>query len=534
MKIAFDGGAFQQGIAGGIYTVAVGLLNAATELDEDFSYVLVADSRLGPVRDELIAQLNRQPEVIYAEIGPAYDPPLRGVTTTAPRVRFEIDGRVVTPRFDGKSLTYVGPPPEQSFFICSRASRPGETSGGPDMRLLGISIRAIQISDEDGTRFISERDPAIFEGFQVPEHGYRWTNGRGRIPASLLASQHPEVTITVELAGTMIYRLLDGRFDPQFNEIAENIRSINRAMRVAAVEQTLIDMGVSIYVMNHFIPARMRRLRTFSILYDMIPVLQKQFFMPDARANFAHNVIGFGRSEHVFSISDASRDDLLRLEKLPPDQVSNMGIDCAPDYTPQARESTPAVLAARGLALRPYILCVGTLEPRKNHLGMLAGFDLAFRDRGFPFDLVVVGKRGWGYDGFLESVAQREMGRFVHLLEDVSNAELAALYAGAQFSAYASLYEGFGLPVLEAMACGCAVLTSNISSMPEIAGDAALLVNPKDPAEIASGMLALADNASLRATLVDRGYRRRRAYSWKISARRVLDTLMTQREPAAP
>jgi glycosyltransferase involved in cell wall biosynthesis len=178
-----------------------------------------------------------------------------------------------------------------------------------------------------------------------------------------------------------------------------------------------------------------------------------------------------------------------------------------------------------GLATRPYILCVGTLEPRKNHLGLLVAFDIAFRDRGFPYDLVVVGKPGWGFDGFTRAMAERGMGHIVHILSHVSNAELAALYSGAFFSAYPSLYEGFGLPVLEAMACGCPVLTSNISSMPEIAGDAAMLVNPHDHAAIAAGLVTMAEDGGIRAMLVERGHRRRRAYSWAVSARRMLDTL---------
>lgn len=533
MKIAFDGGSFQQGIAGGIFTVSVGLLNAAAALDPDFSCVLVADSRLGPVREELVAQLNFRPEVVYGEIAPAYDPALRGITTDDPRVRFEIDGQVVTPRADGLTFTYTGPRPQQSFFICSRASRPCDTRGGGDTRMLGIPLRAITVQDESETRLVPVRDHAISEGFEVPEPGYRWTNGRGRIPISMLASESEEITISIEIAGAMTYQVMGGMFDARFNEIAENLRAVDRRVRIGAVEATLLDMGVTTYFVNHFMPVRMERLRTVSFLHDMIPVIHKEFFMADARANFAQNISAFKRSAHVFTNSEASRADLVRLEKVPPGKVTNIGIDIAPEYVPQAAAKVRAVLAAKGLGQRPYILCVGTLEPRKNHLGLLIGFEMAFRDRDFPYDLVVVGKPGWGYDGFMRGVAERDMGHLVHVLSNISNAELAALYSGATFSAYPSLYEGFGLPVLESMSCGCAVLTSNVSSMPEIAGDAALLVNPRDPASIAGGLVQLADDPALRALLVERGHRRRRAYDWKLSARMVLDTLASLEEASA-
>ncbi len=525
MKIAFDGGAFQQDIQGGIFTVSVGLLNAAAAADPQFCCVLVADPRLGPVREALLAQLSFRPEIIYGEVTAAFDPPLRGITTDDPRIRFEIDGRVFTPQANGLSFTYTGKRPSESFHIRSRAARPSDTRGGRDSRMLGIPLRAITLRDEDETRLISVRDPALSEGFEVPEPDYRWTNGRARIPIHLLASEAEEVTISIEIAGTMTYQVMEGRFDDRYNQIIESLRASERRLRIAALEDSLLAMGVTTYFVNHFMPVPMERLRIVSFLHDMIPVLHKGFFMADARANFAQNIAIFHRSAHIFANSAASRADLIRLEKLAPNRVSHIGIDIAPDYQPQPTATVATVQQGFGLATRPYILCVGTLEPRKNHLGLLVAFDIAFRDHGFPYDLVVVGKPGWGFDGFTRAMAERGMGHIVHILSHVSNAELAALYSGAFFSAYPSLYEGFGLPVLEAMACGCPVLTSNISSMPEIAGDAAMLVNPHDHAAIAAGLVTMAEDGGIRAMLVERGHRRRRAYSWAVSARRMLDTL---------
>ena len=534
LKIAFDGGAFQQGIAGGIFTVAVGLLNAATALDENFSYVLVTDPRLGPVREELLGQLDRRPEIVQGEIGPGYDAPLRGPITREPRFMLEIDGRLETPVRDGLSFTYEGPPPQRSCYLRSRASRPVDSIGNNDTRLLGVPLRLLQITDAEGTRTIPHNDPLLNDGFHVAEPAQRWTNGRGRVPVSLLASRSPRVRITVELNATMSYKLLNGAFDGSFNRLSARVQEIGRGQRTADVEQALLGMGVEIYCVNHFIPAAMRRLKTVSLLYDMIPVLHQKFFMADARLNFEHNIKAFNNSRHVFSISEASRADLLRLEDLPPDRVTAVGIDAATDYAPPVPAERDRVLAARRLAARPYILCVGTVEPRKNHQALLAAFDLAFRERGFPFDLVVVGKLGWGFEGFLAQVQERGLQPFIRMLDDVSNAELASIYAGARFCAYVSLYEGFGLPVLEAMACGCPVLTSNTSSMPEIAGDAALLVNPHDVDAIASGLRELADNEALRSVLVERGHKRRALFDWRISARRVLDLLEdVARETAA-
>jgi glycosyltransferase involved in cell wall biosynthesis len=113
----------------------------------------------------------------------------------------------------------------------------------------------------------------------------------------------------------------------------------------------------------------------------------------------------------------------------------------------------------------------------------------------------------------------------VRFLTDVSNDELACLYRGALLAAYPSLYEGFGLPVLEAMACGCPVLTSNTSSMPEVAGGAALLVEPTDVESIASGLRTMLNDRTLREVLAQRSEERRRAFSWDNSARKFLDVI---------
>ena len=525
MKIACDGGAFQQDMPGSVLTVSVGLLNAAAALDPQFSCVLVADSRLGPMREALLAQLNLRPEIIYADVTPAFDPPLRGITTEDPRIRFEIDGRVFIPRAEGLTFTYTGPRPRESFHIRSRAARPSDTRGGGDSRMLGVALRAITLRDETTTRLISALDPALGEGFELPEPGYRWTNGRARIPIQLLASEADEVTISIEIAGAMTYQLMQGRFDNHYNQMVESLRASERRPRIAALEDSLLAMGVNTYFVNYFMAVPMERLHIVSFLHDMIPALHKDFFTADALANFAQNIAIFHRSAHIFANSAASRADLIRLENLPPDRVSHIGIDIAAEYQPQPAAKVAKLQQKFGLATRPYILCVGTLEPHKNHLGLLAAFDIAFRDRGFPYDLVVLGKPGWGSNGFTQGVAARGMGDIVHRLSHVSNAELAALYSGAFFSAYPSLHEGSGLPVLEAMACGCPVLASNIAAIAEIAGDAAMLVNPHDHAAIAAGLATMAEDGGMRSMLVERGHRRRKAYSWARSARMMLDTL---------
>jgi glycosyltransferase involved in cell wall biosynthesis len=525
LKIAFDGGAFQQGIEGGILNVAVGLLNAATEIDPSFSYVLVGDPRLGLLREDALAKLTQRPEIVYGEVCPSYDYVPKGMITEDPRIRFEVDGRIFPSKSRAGIFTYEGPKPEQSFHILSRSDRPADTMGSSDTRNLGVAVQGLTVTDSSGTRHISIRNPKILDGFHGVEDEFRWSDGRGQIPVEFFESSDIQIKVDVGVSGVIPYRLLDGAFDDCYLNIYTKINSNRRKINAALLENKLLDLGASIYFVNHFIPAKFDRLITVSFLHDMIPVIFPDFFMADAQFNFENNIASFKRSAHVFANSRSSLDDLLRLERIPADQVTNVGIDIGSEFSPASLDVVSAAREKRGLMDRPYIICVGTLEPRKNHVNLARAFNMAFRGREFPFDLVVIGKPGWGYEGFRHSVDELGLGEAVHILSDVANDELVALYSGALFCAYPSIYEGFGLPVLEAMACGCPVLTSNVSSMPEIAAEAAIYIDPHDVASIARGLALLADDMGLRRMLAERGLRNRERYNWKLTARRVLDRL---------
>src|SRR5215469_14907686 len=139
MLIAFDGGAFQQGVAAGIFNVAKGFLNTAARLDRSFEFILVGDPRLGPMRPELIDQLAVKPDVFFAEIGAAYATQRKALTTDDPAICFIVDGVVIPPRdhCDGW-ISYEGPTPSHSFIVASRTTQPSEIGINEDGRGLGI------------------------------------------------------------------------------------------------------------------------------------------------------------------------------------------------------------------------------------------------------------------------------------------------------------------------------------------------------------------------------------------------------------
>lgn len=172
----------------------------------------------------------------------------------------------------------------------------------------------------------------------------------------------------------------------------------------------------------------------------------------------------------------------------------------------------------------PYILTVGTLEPRKNHVRLIRAFEaLDHRD----IELVLVGGDGWRSGAPKRAIRASRARARIRRLGAVPDADLAALYAGATVFAYPSLYEGFGLPVLEAMAAGTPVLTSDVSSLPEVAGDAALLVDPGSADAIRSGLDRLLHDPGLRDRLAERGRAREREFSWERTAQETLTVYRT-------
>ncbi len=170
----------------------------------------------------------------------------------------------------------------------------------------------------------------------------------------------------------------------------------------------------------------------------------------------------------------------------------------------------------------PYVLFVGTLEPRKNMPRLVRAFRAAVGDASLPHQLILAGPTGWQQDTLANALAADGGGR-VHLPGRVGRQELEALYRGADAVAYPSLYEGFGLPVLEALAHGRPTLTSSTSSIPEVADDAALLVDPEDDDAIAAGLVRILTDEPLRAELISKGPARAASFSWAATARATLE-----------
>ncbi len=227
----------------------------------------------------------------------------------------------------------------------------------------------------------------------------------------------------------------------------------------------------------------------------------------------------------VIAISEQTRDDIARYMggSLRPDAVSvaYIGCDDAFAVVPSQAEIEDV---QRRYGLRPgYILSVGTIEPRKNHARLIAAFSGLASSNG-DVDLVIVGRKGWKWEDAFEAARTSGCASRIRFLEFVPQTDLPAVYAGATMLAYPSLYEGFGIPPLEAMTVGVPVVTSSVSSLPEVVGDAALLVDPRDIEALREAMVRLLSDSDLRRTLVEKGRRRAQRFSWESFAQSVLMT----------
>ncbi|MEW6676510.1 MAG: glycosyltransferase family 1 protein [Pseudomonadota bacterium] len=225
------------------------------------------------------------------------------------------------------------------------------------------------------------------------------------------------------------------------------------------------------------------------------------------------------RAAHVIAVSNATRDDLVELYGVASERVSVIHNGVGPGFVPpQPDGPRPAILERLDIRT-PYILGVGNLGMRKNQRTLVRAFASLPAARQGRLQLVLVGKRTESASEVMDEIRQCGVAENIRLAGFVDTGDLVALYGHALFSVYLSFYEGFGLPILESMACGTPVLTSSLSCMPEVAGDAALLVQPDDTDAVVAALGRLAEDPALRQHLSQAGRIHAARYSWTEAAR---------------
>jgi len=278
------------------------------------------------------------------------------------------------------------------------------------------------------------------------------------------------------------------------------------------------------------------------------PVLQVPLFIPCPVVGTVHDLAAFGfggqftwamrhrsrlqtryavrRAQHLLAVSDATKADLIGRFHLSPDCITVTPHGVSEIFRPAGgREDAERLRGSYDLPDR-YILYVGRIQPRKNLHRLIDAFaKIRHEAPDLPHRLILAGDRGWMDAPILEHARTSPATDFIQFIGHVDQCDLAPLMAHADMLALVSLWEGFGMPVLEAMACGTAVVVSNCSSLPEVVGDAGLTVDPYDVDAIASAIRSILDNDDLRDRLERRGLERAPEFTWERSARLTLEAL---------
>ncbi|MEP7198769.1 MAG: glycosyltransferase family 1 protein [Chloroflexota bacterium] len=224
------------------------------------------------------------------------------------------------------------------------------------------------------------------------------------------------------------------------------------------------------------------------------------------------------RAARVIVISQSTRNDVVAFCGVPAERVTTIYCGIDEQFTPYSRAAVEQFRAAKGLPAH-FILYLGTLEPRKNVAQLVRAYAALHRNGSEQPKLIIAGAKGWGYDDVFAAVEQCGAQNDVQFAGFVAQDELPLWYNAADLFVYPSLFEGFGLPVGEAMACGTPAITSNVSSLPEVAGDAALTVAPDDTRALSDAIEHTLHDAPLRAQMRERGLQQAARFSWREAAR---------------
>lgn len=229
------------------------------------------------------------------------------------------------------------------------------------------------------------------------------------------------------------------------------------------------------------------------------------------------------RADHLVCVSEYTKKDIAAQLNVPESKMTVTPLAAAEQFKPMASADYVPVLKNLGLQNK-YIFTIGTIEPRKNFERLIEAFVHANRD---DVHLVIAGKKGWEYEGVFEKIRKYHLEKTVHILDYVTDEQLVALYNGCLFFVMPSLFEGFGLPALEAMKCGAPVAVSQSTSLPEVVGRSGVFFDPRNVEEMRERMNLLLQDAQLRDTLSQYSLKRATEFSWEKTAQKTIDAIKT-------
>jgi glycosyltransferase involved in cell wall biosynthesis len=315
-------------------------------------------------------------------------------------------------------------------------------------------------------------------------------------------------------------RSLGPRFEPLIEQAGNY--SVREQLSIPA---TLRRADVDLFHAPHYVVSPLTRVPYVVTIHDCIHLRFPQYLPNRLASTYARTMMRMAarRARRVLTVSSASKQDILRYLRISADKVEviHNALDSRLATAPSADDM--ARVGERFQLNAPFILYAGNIKPHKNVDRLIEAYSI-LRRRGITEPkLLIIGEEISKYPNLRRLVHRFQLHPYVRFFGFVPEETLAALYRLASVFVFPSLYEGFGFPPLEAMASGTPVITSNVSSLPEVVGDAAVLIDPMDAGAIADAMARVLGDASLRTDLVRRGHARVRMFSWERSVARVRD-----------
>jgi glycosyltransferase involved in cell wall biosynthesis len=272
-----------------------------------------------------------------------------------------------------------------------------------------------------------------------------------------------------------------------------------------------------------FIPPFRRNCKSVITVHDLAFLLYPHFLTKEAARYYGQIDQAVRRTDHIIAVSESTRQDTIKLLGVPERKITVIHEAANPIYQPMDQEEArQRVVDIYGLD-RDYILFVSTIEPRKNLPGLLQAYRKLLDNYKRPEGLVLAGSKGWLSEEVYDMVNRLELDQHIRFLGRVPSEHLLYLYNAARLLVHPSFYEGFGLPPLEAMTCGTPTVVSSVSALPEVVGDAAILVDPHDIDGLTVAMWRVLTDTDLRASLVSKGLKRARMFSWERAAQETLE-----------
>lgn len=286
-----------------------------------------------------------------------------------------------------------------------------------------------------------------------------------------------------------------------------------------ALSVELLPHRLDLYHSPDFIaPVRGAKCHIITV-HDLSFIQYPEYMTPASRRYYNGQIeASVQRADHILANSQATKQDFINILDVPPEKITVHWLGVDESFRPLPRESTAATIRALDLPA-DYFLFVGTIEPRKNLLGLVRAYRDLLQELPDAPKLVIAGRPGWHYRQVMSDIADVGMNQNIIFLDNATDNQLPTLYNHALALITPSFYEGFGLPALEAMACGTVPIVSNVAALPEITGDVGSLVDPHDTISIADAMKNVIEDSAWRQQQSQAGIRRAAQFNWRNSAR---------------